>query len=316
MERRYTARVHAFAVLALVAAVLGNGELVVIDTSVPRALRSMPLPGRGVAVFAAPDGRWLVPLEGSDETAVVAAGGAIERWKGRLFPLFFDEADRLHTVMPGLVATLSYPERVLIGRTPVPALQGARRSACSRDGRVVAAIVPEPAPGSLVVAAAGGLRTSSVLPLQTEATSVTVAPAGQWAGVGLAAGGVGVVAFGAESFGGTVTLAGPVHGVAAADDGALVLAGIEIGTAGALVGLRVDPSKKQPVVEKFATPTERPVRALATAGEEVVALAGDLVLVFERDGRRLRGRLEVAGARGVAIGFEKVRSVAPQWSEP
>ena len=303
-------------VLAVVAAVLGNGELVVVDTAGPRTLRSVVLPGRGVAVFAAPDGRWLVPLEASDETAVVAAGGAIERWKGRLFPLFFDEPDRLHTVLPGLVATLSYPERVLIGRTPVPALQGARRSACSRDGRVVAAIVPEPAPGSLVVAAAGGLRTSSVLPLQSEATSIAVAPAGEWAAVGLAAGGVGVVSFGAESFGGTVTLSGPVHAVVAADDGTIVLAGLGTGATGAVVGLRVDPTKKQPVVEKFVTPTERPVRALATAGDEVVALAGDLVLILGRHGRQERGRLEVAGARGVAIGFDKVRSAVPQWSEP
>jgi hypothetical protein len=308
--------VHTLAALALVVAVVGNGELVVVDTSEPRVLRSVALPGRGVAVFAAPDGRWLVPLEASDETAVVGSGGAVERWRGRLFPLFFDEPDRLHTVMPGLVATLSYPERVLIGRTPVPALQGARRSVCSRDGRVVAAIVPEPAPGSLVLAAAGGLRTSSVLPLQTEATSVAVAPAGQWAAVGLTAGGVGVVAFGAESFGGTATLAGPVHAVAATDDGALVLAGVELGAAGALVGLRVDPAKKNVVVEKFATPTEHPVRTVATAGEEVVALAGDLVLVFGRNGRQPRGRLEVAGAHGVAIGFEKSRSVVPQWSEP
>ncbi len=148
------------------------------------------------------------------------------------------------------------------------------------------------------------------------ATSVAVAPAGEWAAVGLAAGGVGVVAFGAESIGGTVVLAGPVHAVAAADDGKLVLAGVEVGTGGALVGLRVDPAKKQPVVEKFTAPTERPIRAVATAGEEVVALAGDLVLFFGRYGRQPRGRLEVVGARSVAIGFEKVRSVIPQWSEP
>lgn len=307
---------QALGALAVVAAVLGNGELVLVETSGPSVVRSVPLPGRGVAVFAAPDGRWLVPLEASDETAVVAPGGVTERWKGRLFPLFYDEPDRLHTVIPGLVATLSYPERLLIGRTPVPALLGARRSACSRDGRVVAAIVPEPAPGSLVLAAAGGLRTSSVLPLQSEATSVTVAPAGQWAAVGLAAGGVGVVAFGAAAFGGTVALAGPVRAVVTGDDATLLLAGVETGATGALVGLRVDPGKKQPVVGKFATPTERPIRALATAGEEVVALAGDLVLVFGRHGRQVRGRLEVVGARGVAIGFENVRSVVPEWSEP
>jgi hypothetical protein len=312
----YTALVQSVAVLAVVAAVLGNGELVLVDTSGTQPARSVPLPGRGVAVFAAPDGRWLVPLEGSDETAVVAAGRVVERWKGRLFPLFFDEPDRLHTVMPGVVATLSYPERVLIGRTPVPALVGARRAACSRDGRVVAAIVPEPAPGSLVLAAAGGLRTSSVLPLQGEATSVTVAPAGQWVAIGLAAGGVGVVAFGAEAFGGTITLAGPVRAVAAAEDGALMLAGVETGAGGTLVGLRVDPAKKQPVVEKFATPVERPIRALASAGEEVVALADGLVLVFDHSGRQLRGRLEVPGAHGVAIAFEKARSIVPQWSEP
>ena len=312
----YTAAVHTLAALALVAAVLGDGELVFVDTAGPRTVRTVALPGRGLAVFAAPDGRWLVPLEDGDETVVVTASGAIERWKGRLFPLFFDEPDRLHTVMPGLVATLSYPERVLIGRTPVAALVGVRRSAASRDGRVVAAIVPEPAPGSLVVAAAGGLRTSSVLPLQGEASSVAVAPVGQWAAVGLAAGGVGVVAFGAEAFGGTVTVAGPVHDVVATDDGALVLAGIRTGAGGALVGLRVDPAKKHPVVEKFATATERPVRALATAGEEVVAVAGDLVLVFGRHGRQPRGRLEIAGARSAAYGFDKARSVVPQWSEP
>jgi hypothetical protein len=83
-----------------------------------------------------------------------------------------------------------------------------------------------------------------------------------------------------------------------------------------VVGLRVDPTKKQPVVEKFVTPTERPVRALATAGDEVVALAGDLVLILGRHGRQERGRLEVAGARGVAIGFDKVRSAVPPWSDP
>lgn len=312
----YPDRVNAIAVLAVVAAVLGSGELVLVETTGAHPPRSVPLPARGVAVFAAPDGRWLVPLESSDETVVVAPGGGVERWKGRLFPLFFDEPDRLHTVVPGLIATLSYPERLLLGRTPVSALVGARRAACSRDGRVVAAIVPEPAPGSLVLAMTGGLRSVSVLPLQGEATSVAVAPAGQWAAVGLAAGGVGVVAFGAEAFGGAVTLAGPVRAVAAADDGGLLLAGIETGATGALVGLRVDPAKKQPVVERFSTATEHPVRAVATTGEEVVVLAGDEVLVFGRSGRQARSRLEVAGARGVVFGYEKVRSIMPQWSEP
>ena len=312
----YPDGVSAIAVLAVVAAVLGNAELVLVETTGANPARSVPLPARGVAVFAGPDGRWLVPLEASDETVVIAPGGAVERWKGRLFPLFFDEPDRLHAVVPGLIATLSYPERLLLGRTPVPALVGARRSACSRDGRVVAAIVPEPAPGSLVLAMTGGLRTVSVLPLQGEATSVAVAPAGQWAAVGLAAGGVGVVSFGANAFGGAITLPGPVRAVAAADDGALLIAGVETGATGALVGLRVDPGKKQPVVVKFSSATEHPVRTVATAGEEVVVLAGEEVLVFGRNGRQLRGRLVVAGARSLVLGYEKVRSIMPQWSEP
>jgi hypothetical protein len=55
---------------------------------------------------------------------------------------------------------------------------------------------------------------------------------------------------------------------------------------------------------------------VATAGEEVVVLAGDEILMFGRSGRQAKGRLEVAGARAVVIGYEKVRSIMPQWSEP
>ncbi|HUK14131.1 MAG TPA: hypothetical protein VLW17_12585, partial [Thermoanaerobaculaceae bacterium] len=173
--------------VAAVAAVLCPGQVAFVDLSAGEVVRRVAIPVDGAALFAAPDGRVVVPARDADATVVVAPAGRVERWKGRLFPLFFDQPDRLHTVLPGALATLSYPERLPLARIELPGVDGARRAATSSDGRLVA-IVPAPPPAaSLVLVAALEGSGGRALALGGDAVRLAVAPDGGFAIVATAA---------------------------------------------------------------------------------------------------------------------------------
>jgi len=139
---------------AALAAVLCPHEVVFVDTGTGAIVRRVDLAADGVAVFAAPDRRVVVPLATGDRTVVVEASGKVEHWQGRVFPMFFADFDRMHVVLPGALATLSYPERISLLQIPLPGVAGARREACSADGRLVAVVPSGPEGNSLTFVAA------------------------------------------------------------------------------------------------------------------------------------------------------------------
>jgi len=190
---RYTLSMGACALLAAMAAVLGGGEVVFVDTVAGRVVSRVALGAEGAAVFAAPDGRVVVPMADTDATLVIPREGAAERWAGRVFPLFFDQSDRMHVVSTGRVTTLSYPERLPLARIEVAFLAGARRAAVSSDGRLVVVIPVGGPASSLVVVATGPTGGVSRVELPADARAIAVAADGNWFVAGLADGRVALV---------------------------------------------------------------------------------------------------------------------------
>jgi len=277
--------------------------------------RSARLPADGLAVFAAPDGRAVVPLSAEDATAVVDTSGKVESWPGRLFPLFFADFDRMHAVLPGALVTLSYPERVQIARLPLAGVPGARRAACSADGRLVAIVPAAPGVNALVLVAALEGGDTSRVELDGDATAVALHPEGAFA---LTATGGGVVEVAGEGRSrplGMIDLGGEVRALAFTADGRGALAGCANGSAGAIVGIRVDPAAKSPLKERFRTPLPRGVVAVAAGEDEVVALTDDTLVVLSADGKRVRRRIAVAGGTDVALLPTRPRSAVPAWSD-
>ena len=300
---------------AALAAVLCPRAVVFVDTGTGTVARAVDLAGDGLAVFAAPDGRVVVPLANEDGTAVVDASGSVERWQGRVFPLFFADFDRMHVVLPGLLATISYPERVSLAKIPLPGLGGARRAACSADGRVVV-VVPSGREGdslTFVAALEGG--SSSRVRLGGDASAVALAPGGAFAVVATGGGVVELTGPGHAHSLGTIDLRGRVQAVICTTDGRDALAGLANGSGGEIVGLRVDASAKAPLRERFRTPLAAGVKAIAVSENEVAALAGDVLVLLSPDGRKVRRRLAVAGALDVALLASRPLSAVPPWSD-
>jgi len=302
-------------VLAAVAAVLGSREVVMVQVAPLAVVSRAALPAEGIAIFAAPDGRLVVPLAGLDATAIVQPDGTLRQWPGRLFPLFFDEVDRMYALVPGLITTLAYPERVEIERAPVDGLGGVWRAACSRDGRLVA-IIPaagerrelifaEPRPGGAVVRA--GLTGTGEF--------VVVAPDAAWAIVATAEGGLELVAPTGPAWHGRVAAAGELSALSLSEGGDDLLVGMKHADGGLLVGFRVEPGKPEPLRRKFSTPIDQPPVGVATAGADVLVTTSSGVVWLVRGGRKLGGSLALAGARGLAIVPDVPRSVAPAWSD-
>jgi len=300
---------------ATVAAVLCPHEVVFVDVAGPTVVRKVTLPSEGLAVFAAPDGRILVPLGGEDATAVIAASGGTERWAGRVFPLFFDEYDRMQVVMPGVLATLSYPERVPLQRHPLPGLTGARRAASSLDGRIVAVIPAEAGTHALILVAAMEFGTPQAVALPGDASHVVIANDGGFAVAAIGGATPLVVVLGGGQVRGALPISGEVRCLCLAPGGTDVLVGLGTGATGEVLALKVDPPAKVPLKEHFRTPLPAPVLALAAAGEEVVAVGGEALLVLAKGGRRVRGQVGIVGARDVAVLPSEAKTTVPTWSD-
>jgi hypothetical protein len=300
---------------ATVAAVLCPHEVVFVDVAGPAVIRRIPLPSEGLAVFAAPDARLIVPLKGEDATAVIAATGKTERWPGRVFPMFFADYDRMHVVMPGLLATLSYPERLPLQRIPLTGVSGVRRAASSQDGRLVGAIPFEVGAHALILIAVLEGGTPQAVALPGDATQVVMANDGAFVVVATGGATPAVVVLGEGRARGELPVAGEVRCLCLAPNGKDVLVGLASGASGEVLALKVDPSAKQPLRERFRTPLPAPVSALAAAGEEVAVIAGEALLVLAKGGRHLRGQVPVPGARDLAVLPAEAKTTVPAWSD-
>jgi hypothetical protein len=307
--------VTAAVLVAAVAAVLAPDRVFFVDTVKGAVLRSVALPGEGLAIFAAPDGRALVPLRDEDATAAVSPAGQVERWPGRVFPLFFVQDDRMYVVLPGFLATLSYPERLPLERVRLDGLPGARRAACSHDGEMVA-IIPA-VPGSRVLLLIEVLGMEKIMPvgLAHEATQVALAPNGKFA-----------VAAGRESLEAAIVgepiarpaleTGGEVQALCLLPNGRDVVAGLARGGAGEVLVVRADPGAKTKVLwEHSRVELPAPVTAAAAAGEEVVVVSGEQVVILAHGGRKIARQLSVPGARDLAVLPEKPSSAVPTWGD-
>jgi hypothetical protein len=301
--------------LLAVAAVLCEREVAVVRTDPLTVVARSPLPAPGVALFAAPDARVVVPLEGSDGTAVVQADGSVRRWPGRIFPLFFDEVDRMYVVVPGLVMTLAYPERVEIERARVTGLGGVWRAACSRDGRLVA-IVPaggqrrelvlaEPRPGGIV----------THVKLAETAELVAVAPDGAWVVVAGRGGELELVSPDGPGWHGKVGTAGAIEAFAVSADGRDLAVVLSVAGGGALAGMRIDPERDAPLRIKFVTVLANPPNGVAFAGDDVLVTTADGVVWLRRRGRKVAGSMALTGARAISVLPASPQSTVPAWSD-
>lgn len=316
LVERYTATmVVSFLIATAIAAALKPRELVFLDTARGVAVGRVALPGPGLAAFAAPDGRIVVPLAGEDATVVVSPSGKLERWNGRLFPLFFVEVDRMYAVMPGVLATLSYPERVPIAQVPLPGVAGALRAGCSADGRLVA-VVPARTGGRSLLLEAGLDRTAPVrVALAGDASGVALAPDGSFVIVTVEGGGLQLVAPGASMATRVFDLGGQVRAVAVRADGRLVLAGVAAGDGGEVVGIRVEPGGREPLRVHSRLRLPAAVTALAAGADEVDAMAGEWLVVLDASGRHVRRRVSVPGVEDLVLLPERARTTVPQWSD-
>lgn len=301
------------ATLLAVAAVLAQDRIVFVDTHGATVLRTVVLPAPAAALFAAPDGRVVLPLAAVDETALVSQTGPTLRWPGRIFPLFFDEPDRMQVVLPELLLVLSYPERLPILRVPVPGLKEPWRAACSGNGLVVG-ICAAPAAQRLVLAIAepGALQQEAVL--SGPPLAVVAAPLGDWFAAALE-GGVEIVVPGEPRGRGLVPVSGKVRSLALSADGRSVLVGTAAGDRGALVTLRVALRSDRGARVRDEMAISAPVESLAAADDEVVAVAGEKLIVLGKRGKKVLHDLAVPGARQVVLLPERPEAAGPEWTD-
>lgn len=301
------------ATLLAVAAVLAGDRLVFADTVSATVLRQVVLPGAAAALFAAPDGRVVLPLAASDETVLASLTGPTERWPGRIFPMFFDESDRMYVVFPELLLALSYPERLPLLRVQVPGVAAPWRAACSSNGLLVAV---SPPPGErrvvMIVAEPGALQRE--VGLADEPRFVAMSPDGSW----LAAGFEDAVeiAFAGEPNGrGRVPVGAGVRALAVASDGSHLLVGLA-GGKGSLAILRVSTKLDTGAKTRDEIALPGAVTSVAVGGPEVVVIAGDRLLILDKKGRNVARELPVPGARQVVLLPAQPETTSPQWSTP
>jgi hypothetical protein len=302
------------ALVAVVAAVLCPHEVVLVDVGAARIVERIMLPGEGAAIFAGPDGRVLVPLTESDATAVLRASGPVESWRGRLFPLFFDEPDRMHVLMPGRLVTLSYPERLPLIRVPITGVRAFRRAVVSRDGRLVIIAPEDSDPACLLVVAATEGGTVRRVALAGAARALALARSGQFVVAVTGPGRLEVAEPGADRAWVAATLEGTITAVACTerDDMLVAVAGSDDAS---LVGMKVDLRGRSPWRERFRTPTPGPISELVTRGEEVVGVAPGRLLTFTKRGRKPGPTVAIPGASGVALLPEQPTTTVPAWSD-
>ncbi|MBI4915649.1 MAG: hypothetical protein HY825_07360 [Acidobacteria bacterium] len=302
-------------VAAAVSAVLAGTEVVFVDTSVGRAVGRVELGASGIAVFAAPDSRAIVPLADVDATALVSLTGEPRRWPGRYFPLFFDEMDRMHVVLPGAVATLTYPERLTIAKAEVPRLTGARRAAVSADGRVVVVIPDEAGSPSLVVLITGPSGGVGRVELPAVARAVAVSPAGDWFVGGLVDGSLALVAPGLSRPVANLVVGSTVLALGVTGEYRGLLAAVEGARGPELVEVRVDPKGKTGLREHRRTPMSVQPLAIGMAGSDALVVTVEGLLILNRLGPKRRFEVAIPGASGVAVLPGRARSAVPAWSE-
>jgi len=300
--------------LFAIAAVLAGDRVVVVETTAPAVVRELALPAPAAALFAAPDGRLVLPLADSDETVVLSLSGPAERWPGRVFPVFFDEIDRMHVVFPGELIVMSYPERLPILRVPAPGLPVPWRAACSRNGLLVA-VCPPPRERRLVlmVAEPGAMRRE--VGLAGEPRHLAMAPDGAWAAVGFDDG-VEVVVSGEPRGRGRIAVTGGVRALAVAPGGRDLLVGAGDAATGSLLSLRVSGKLPAGAKKSRELPLAAGVTGLAAGPDAAVALAGDRLLVLGRKGRTVARELQLAGARQVVLLPGRPETGQPLWSQP
>ncbi|MFZ5785569.1 MAG: hypothetical protein ACOY3Y_03915 [Acidobacteriota bacterium] len=302
-------------VVAAIAAVLTPGEVVFVDVAAFQEVRRVALGAEGAALFAAPDGRFVVPLAGEDATLLVSPVVETERWKGRVFPIFSREFDRMYVFLPGTLKTLTYPERVPIDDLPVEDLVGIRRAACSWTGRLVA-VVPDGDGGkALVMMTPGAAGGASRIGMPDLPESVAVEPRAEWVAAGLRDGRVVAIGVGRTQPAIGVGLGAPVRALATSADGRWLFAGIGDETSGWVVGLRVTPTSGEPVKEMFRTPTLSAPVAVAAFDRTVLVLTGTGLHELTKHGKRLERSLELDGGRSLALMVEHPRTAVPAWSD-
>jgi hypothetical protein len=302
--------------LAAVAAVLCSGEVVFVDTGRPAVLRHVPLGGEGAAIFAAPDGRVVVPLSAGEHTLRVDAAGGVESWPGVLFPLFLGEFDRAYTLLPGLLLTVSYPERLELERRSLPGLGGTYRASASRDGQLVMLIPLAPDRRRLIAVVAASEAPPSEIALAGEASELVMAPSGMWAAVALPPSSVQLVVAGDPHARDPLAVGIRVRCLAAGGDGGDLLVGGESEEGGKLLRYKLARRAAEGLKRRFETRLPAVVTALAaTEEEEVLAATAIGVAVLEKGGRRLRAMLPLAGARGVVVLPARLASALPSWSD-
>lgn len=300
--------------LAALLVILGPSDLSFVDT-VSAASRTVPLPGSGTAIFVAPDGRVVVPAATEDATWLVGEGRPIERWRGRLVPLFFDEPDRAWVLLPGELTLVSYPERLPLRSYPVGGLTGVRQAAVSLDGRLVGVLPTGQTAPVLWMLVPDESQPVRAVRLPADGRVVAVAPDTSLVAVGLVGGGVILVAPEAPSVPVLVETPGEVHALGFQMKTRTLLAGCQVGTGGVLLGVRAQLRPGKPVKERFRTLLPAPPVALAVTDNEVLALCSERVEVLEKGGRKLLRTLEAPQARGMALAPTEVKTTLPEWSD-
>ncbi|MGV8039912.1 MAG: hypothetical protein AB2L07_07495 [Thermoanaerobaculaceae bacterium] len=304
----------ATGVLAATVLVLGPADLSYVDTT-SGATRTVSLPGPGATVFVAPDGRAVVPAASEDATWVVADGRAVERWPGRLMPLFFDQPDRLWALLPGELALLSFPERLVLRRHRIDGLSGVRLAATSRDGRLVAVATAGGGEPALWLLVPEDTQVVRRVPLPGPASALAVAAEAELAAVGLEVGGVVIAAPELPNLPGRIETPGAVLSLAFDGDHRVLLVGCRSDAGGAIIGVRAELRPDKPVRELFRVPLKVPPTQLVVAGSQVLALCGDRLLVLGKGGRTLERELEAPAARGMALVPAETKSALPAWSD-
>lgn len=298
--------------MAAVAVVLGSGTVSFVDTAAATVVERVALPGEGAALFVAPDGRVVVPLMADDATVIVQPHGRSERWDGRVFPLFFDEFDRMYVITSGALAALSYPERVPLFSRELTGVSGAWRAGCSADGRIVALVSAADRRRITILSARERTQTRNGS-LAAAALAVAVSPDGRWIAVAEEGGTIEVLDS-ALPQAAAVSVGGEIVAMALAPDGqSLIVATSESG-AGRLVGLRVRGAAKPPK-QRFVRPLAEAPVGLALADDEAVVVTRGSLLVFGKLGRKLLRRIELEGGRAVAVLPAQVTSAVPEWGD-
>lgn len=302
--------------MAAVAAVLGSSEVVLVQVEQRAILARVSLPEQGAAIFAAPDGAAIVPLAQRDATAVVRGDGRMRLEPGRVYPLFFDEFDRMFVVLPEQLVLLAYPQRVTISEVPLPGVEGVRHAAVTSNGLAVALVggASEGA-GVWVVTTTGDARLVPIL-VPCAAERVLLAPNGDWLAVACADGRLGVTGIGGQGAE-AVTLGGEITAMAADGNGRDLLVAVAQDVGGnSLVRVRMRPGSSPPARERTRTPLPRTPRALATSGSSVLVLDDQALAVWERGGRRLAGELPLTGGEALVLLREAVGLMPESWGEP